>query len=54
MYLEKAYDTTSKYYILKDLHNINGRRGHLPNLIKNVPGKRNFDIILGSTISNNF
>ena len=40
--LEKAYDTTWKYDILKDLRNINGLKGHLPNFIKNVPGNRNF------------
>ena len=51
--LEKAYDTTWKYGILKDFHN-KGLKGHLPNFIKNFLGNRNFNIRLGSTISDNF
>ena len=31
-----------------------GLKGHLPNFIKNVLGNRNFNIPLGSTISDNF
>ena len=51
--LEKAYDTTWKYGILKDLHNV-GLKGYLPNFIKNFLGNRNFNIRLGSTVSDNF
>ena len=51
--LEKAYDTTWKYGILKDLHNI-GLKGHLPNFIKFFLSHRNFNIRLGCTISDNF
>jgi hypothetical protein len=32
---EKAYNTTRKYGILIDLHNI-GLKGHLPNFIKKI------------------
>ena len=49
--LEKAYDTTWKYGILKDLHSI-GLEGNLPNFIKKILG--NFNIRLGSTYSDNF
>ena len=52
-YLERAYDTTWKYSILKDLHNI-GLNGHLPNFINIFLGNRNFDIRLESTISDTF
>ena len=38
---------------MKDLHNI-GLKGHLANFIKNFLGNRNFNIRLGSTISDNF
>ena len=38
---------------MKDLHNI-GLKGNLPNFIKNFLGNRNFNIRLGSTISDNF
>ena len=51
--LEKAYDTTWKYGILKDLHNI-GLKGHLPNFIKNFLSNRNFNVRVGSTLSDNF
>ena len=51
--LEKAYDTTWKHGILKDLHNI-GLQGHLQNFIKNFLGNRNLNIRMGSTISDNF
>ena len=52
-YLEKAYDTTWKHGILKDLQNI-GLRDHLPNFIKHFLGNRNSNIRLGSTISDDF
>ena len=53
-YLEKAYDTTCKYGILKNLHNI-GLKGQLPNFIKKflIFSDRNFNIRLGSKISDN-
>jgi hypothetical protein len=51
--LEKAYGTTWKYSILKDLHDI-GLKAHLPNFIKNVLSNRNFNVRLGSTYSDNF
>ena len=38
---------------MKDLHNI-GLGGNLPNFIKFFLGNRNFNIRLGSTISDNF
>ena len=52
------YDTTWKYGILKDFHNI-GLKGHFPNFIKfirNFLGNKNFNIGLRlvSTISDNF
>ena len=51
--LEKAYDTTWKYSILKDPHNI-GLKGLLPNFIKNILPNRNFNVRLGSTYSDSF
>ena len=48
--LEKTYDATWKYGIMKDLHYI-GLKGHLPNIIKPFLGKRNFNMRLGYTIS---
>ena len=43
--LEKAYDTTWKYGIIKHLHGF-GLRGHLPNFLN-----RSFKVRLGSTFS---
>ena len=37
--MEKAYDTTWKYSLFKDLHNI-GLKGHLPNFIKYFLGNK--------------
>ena len=51
--LEKAYDTTWKYDILRDLHNI-GLKGHFPNFIQNFLSNRHFNVRLGYTISDNF
>ena len=48
--LEKAYDTTWKYGILKDLFNM-GLRGHLPAFISNFLSDRTFKVRLGSTYS---
>ena len=48
--LEKAYDTTWKYGIMKDLHDI-GLRGRLPNFISNFLSDRSFNVRIGSTLS---
>ena len=49
--LEKAYETTWKFGILKDLHSL-GLRGRLPNFIKSFLSDRQFRVRIGSTISN--
>ncbi len=51
--LEKAYDTTWKYGILKDLHTV-GLRGNLPNFIQNFLKDRSFKVRIGSTYSSTF
>jgi len=51
--LEKAYDTTWKYGILRDLHQ-SGLRGHLPAFVSNFLNNRNFRVRLGSHLSDNF
>ena len=48
--LEKAYDTTWRYGILKDLHNF-GMKGRLPNLIKSFLEDRTIQVRVGSTLS---
>ena len=48
--LQKAYDTTWKYGILKDLHNM-GLRGNLPIFIGNFLSDRVFQIHLGTILS---
>ena len=48
--LEKAYDTTWKYGIMKDLHGF-GLRGRLPNFISNILQDRSFKLRVGSTFS---
>ena len=48
--LAKAYDTTWKYGIMKDLHTM-GLRGNLPIFIQNFLSERTFQILLGTTIS---
>ena len=48
--LEKAYDTTWKYEIMKDLHGF-GLIGRLPNFISNVLHNRSFKVRVGSTFS---
>ena len=50
-YLEKAYDTTWKYGIMKDLYDA-GLRGHLPLLIQNFLSDRSFRVRVGNTYSN--
>ena len=48
--LEKAYDTTWKYGILKDMGDL-GLKGRLPNLISSFLSDRNFQVKMGSTLS---
>ena len=48
--LHKAYDTTWKHGILKDLYNI-GLRGNLPFFIQNFMADRSFQVIFGSLLS---
>ena len=52
-YLEKAYDTTWKYGIIKNLHDI-GLRGRLSNFILNFLSDRFFNVRIGSTLSDTF
>ena len=52
-YLEKAYDTTWKYGILKDLHEA-GLRGRMPVFNSNFLENRNFRVRLGSILSDPF
>ena len=49
--LKKAYDTTWKYSIMRDLYDL-GLRGRLPMFIKNFLFKRTFRVCMGSTFSN--
>ena len=51
--LEKAYDTTWKHGIMKDLHRL-GIRGRMPTFIKNFLNNRNFKVRLGSIFSDIF
>ena len=51
--LEKAYDTTWKYGIKKDLYDI-GLRGRLPIFISNFMESRTFKVRLGSVFSKSF
>ena len=48
--LEKAYDTTWKYGIMKDVHDI-GLKGRLPLFLQNVLTDREFKVKVGSTLS---
>ena len=48
--LEKAYDTTWKYGIMNDLHEI-GLRGRLPIFVQNFLSNREFKVRVGSTLS---
>lgn len=50
--LQKTYDTTWKYGIMKDLHAM-GLRGNLPVLIQNFLSERTFQILLGATLYGN-
>ena len=49
-HLEKAYETTWIYGIMKDLHNM-GLRGRLPNFIKAFLTDRKFQVRIGTTLS---
>ena len=51
--LEKAYDTTWKYGILKDLFDM-GLKGRLPTFIENFLSDRNFKVKVNSTLSDPF
>ena len=51
--LEKACDTTWKYGIIKDIHDI-GLRGRLPNFISNFLSDRSFNVRIASTLSDTF
>ena len=48
--LEKAYDTTWRYGILKDLHDL-GRKGRLPLFIQSFLEDRTMQVRIGSTLS---
>ena len=48
--LEKAYDTTWKYGIMRDLSDF-GLKGRLPHFIENFLSKRNFKVRVGTTLS---
>ena len=52
-YLEKAFDTTWKHGILKDLYSL-GLRGNLPKFIQNFLTNRSFQVKVGSKLSNPF
>ena len=51
--LEKAYDTTWRYGIIKTLKNI-GLKGSLPLFISNLLRERKFRVKVGSSLSSNF
>ena len=48
--LEKAYDTTWKYGIMNDLHEI-GLKGRLPTFVQNFLSNREFKVRVSSTLS---
>ena len=49
-YLEKAYDTTWRYGILKDIHKL-GFRGRLPTFIENFLADRTMQVRVSSSLS---
>ena len=51
--LEKAYDTTWKYGIMKDLHSA-GLRGRLPEFISSFLKDRHFRVRIGALLSDEF
>ena len=52
-YLEKAYDTTWRYHILKVMHTV-GLRGHLPVTIKSFLFNRKFKVMVNSIASGEY
>ena len=48
--LEKAYDTTWRYGILKDLHDL-GLKGRLPLFVQSFLENRTMQVRVGSTLS---
>ena len=48
--LEKAYDTTWRYGIMKDIHKL-GLRGRLPTFIESILADRTMQVRVGSTLS---
>ena len=50
---EKAYDTTWKYGILRDLHEL-GVKGRLANFLESFLAERSFQVRVGSTLSDTF
>ena len=51
--LEKAYDTTWKYGILRDLHKF-GVNGRLANFVESFLANRSIQVRVGSTLSDTF
>ena len=51
--MEKAYDTTWRYGILRDLHEL-GLKGRLPVFIKSFLADRRMQVRVGSTLSDQF
>ena len=51
--LEKAYDTTWQYGIIRDLHRI-GLRGRLPVFVSEYPRDRRIRVRIGTTLSDEF
>ena len=51
--LEKAYDTTWRYGILKDIHKL-GLRGRLPIFIENFLADRTIQVRVGSSLSDEY
>ena len=51
--LEKAYDTSWKHGIMKDLHKL-GLKGRLPLFIQNFLSDRTFNVRIGNTLSDIF
>ena len=51
--LEKAYDTTWKYGILRDLHEL-GAKGRLANFLESFLAERSFQVRVGSHLSDAF
>ena len=51
--MEKAYDTTWRYVILRDLHEL-GLKGRLPVFIKSFLADRRMQVRVGSTLSDQF